>query len=302
MVVLEFGNSSTWALKAREPPASSFEEKEKRKKAGLVSLRKVLATDEQSGATNDGTEVGGAATSTNRNFAPRSAWPEGKFTITYPKGYDPALGKFGGSGGRVVVQKLPAAERARLEEEARAVAEAAARARAEAADALNLDEEYLERVRARDELAKSRRRRSGTAATTTNPTTTNPTNPNPTTTTPASKPAPDPALLAEVGVDGAYMAALAEQEEKRRKVREARAVKAKAAAGSAATMRLAVAFSARESDPEMAAYARAYADRAGERAEQRRLIAASRKAAAEAAADAVNNAGKAKRGKRRRLT
>ena len=302
MVVLEFGNSSTWALKAREPPASSFEEKEKRKKAGLVSLRKVLATDEQSGATNDGTEVGGAATSTNRNFAPRSAWPEGKFTITYPKGYDPALGKFGGSGGRVVVQKLPAAERARLEEEARAVAEAAARARAEAADALNLDEEYLERVRARDELAKSRRRRSGTAATTTTTTT----NPNPTTmtttTTPAAKPAPDPALLAEVGVDGAYMAALAEQEEKRRKVREARAVKAKAAAGSAATMRLAAAFAVRESDPEMADYARAYADRAGERAEQRQLIAASRKAAAEAAAVAVNDAGKAKRGKRRRLT
>ena len=310
MVVLEFGNSSTWALKAREPPASSFEEKEKRKKAGLVSLRKVLATDEQSGATNDGTEVGGAATSTNRNFAPRSAWPEGKFTITYPKGYDPALGKFGGSGGRVVVQKLPAAERARLEEEARTVAEAAARARAEATDALNLDEEYLERVRARDELAKSRRRRSATAATTTttttNPTTTT-TNPNPTTmttttTTPAAKPAPDPALLAEVGVDGAYMTALAEQEEKRRKVREARAVKAKAAAGSAATMRLAAAFAVRESDPEMAAYARAYSDRAGERAEQRQLIAASRKAAAEAAAVAVNDAGKAKRGKRRRLT
>lgn len=303
MVVLEFGNSSTWALKAREPPASSFEEKEKRKKAGLVSLRKVLATDEQSGATNDGTEVGGAATSTNRNFAPRSAWPEGKFTITYPKGYDPALGKFGGSGGRVVVQKLPAAERARLEEEARAVAEAAARARAEAADALNLDEEYLERVRARDELAKSRRRRSGTAATTTTTTTNpNPTTMTTTTTTPAAKPAPDPALLAEVGVDGAYMAALADQEEKRRKVREARAVKAKAAAGSAATMRLAAAFAVRESDPEMADYARAYADRAGERAEQRQLIAASRKAAAEAAAVAVNDAGKAKRGKRRRLT
>ena len=303
MVVLEFGNSSTWALKAREPPASSFEEKEKRKKAGLVSLRKVLATDEQSGATNDGTEVGGAATSTNRNFAPRSAWPEGKFTITYPKGYDPALGKFGGSGGRVVVQKLPDAERARLEEEARAVAEAAARARAEAADALNLDEEYLERVRARDELAKSRRRRSGTAATTTTTTTNpNPTTMTTTTTTPAAKPAPDPALLAEVGVDGAYMAALADQEEKRRKVREARAVKAKAAAGSAATMRLAAAFAVRESDPEMADYARAYADRAGERAEQRQLIAASRKAAAEAAAVAVNDAGKAKRGKRRRLT
>ena len=289
MVVLEFGNSSTWALKAREPPASSFEEKEKRKKAGLVSLRKVLAAEgEPSGAANDGTEVGGAATSTNRNFSPRSAWPEGKFTITYPKGYDPALGKFGRSGGRVVVQKLPAAERARLEAEARAVAEAAARARAEAADALNLDEEYLERVRARDEQAKSRRRRSGTATTTT-------------TTTTAAKPAPDPALLAEVGVDGAYMAALAEQEEKRRKVREARAAAAKAAAGSAATMRLAAAFAVRESDPEMAAYARAYADRAGERAEQRELVAASRKAAAEAAAVAVKNAGKAKtRGKRRR--
>ena len=293
MVVLEFGNSSTWALKAREPPASSFEEKEKRKKAGLVSLRKVLATEgEPSGAANDGTEVGGAATSTNRNFSPRSAWPEGKFTITYPKGYDPALGKFGRSGGRVVVQKLPAAERARLEEEARAVAEAAARARAEAADALNLDEEYLERVRARDEQAKSRRRRSGTATTTTTTTMT---------TTTATKPAPDPALLAEVGVDGAYMAALAEQEEKRRKVREARAAAAKAAAGSVATMRLAAAFAVRESDPEMAAYARAYADRAGERAEQRELVAASRKAAAEAAAVAVKNAGKAKtRGKRRR--
>ena len=77
MVVLEFGNSSTWALKAREPPADSFEEKEKRKKAGLVSLRKVLAADKPSGVANDGrTEVGGAATSTNRNFAPRSAWPE----------------------------------------------------------------------------------------------------------------------------------------------------------------------------------------------------------------------------------
>ena len=206
-------------------PADSFEEKEKRKKAGLVSLRKVLAADKPSGVANDGrTEVGGAATSTNRNFAPRSAWPEGKFTITYPKGYDPALGKFvaggadgGGSGAaRVVVQKLPAAERARLEEEARAVAEAAARARAEATDALNLDEEYLERVRARDELAKSRRRRSATAATTTTTMSTTML-----TTTPGAKPAPDPALLAEVGVDGAYMAALAEQEEKRRKVREA---------------------------------------------------------------------------------
>ena len=306
MVVLEFGNSSTWALKAREPPADSFEEKEKRKKAGLVSLRKVLAADKPSGVANDGrTEVGGAATSTNRNFAPRSAWPEGKFTITYPKGYDPALGKFvaggadgGGSGAaRVVVQKLPAAERARLEEEARAVAEAAARARAEATDALNLDEEYLERVRARDELAKSRRRRSATAATTTTTTSTTTS-----TTTPGAKPAPDPALLAEVGVDGTYMAALAEQEEKRRKVREARAVKAKAAAASAATMRLAAAFAVREFDPEMAAYARAYADRAGERAEQRELVAASRKAAAEAAAVAVDNEpGKAKRGKRRRV-
>ena len=306
MVVLEFGNSSTWALKAREPPADSFEEKEKRKKAGLVSLRKVLAAEgEPSGAANDGTEVGGAATSANRNFSPRSAWPEGKFTITYPKGYDPALGKFvaggadgGGSGAaRVVVQKLPAAERARLEEEARAVAEAAARARAEATDALNLDEEYLERVRARDELAKSRRRRSATAATTTTTMSTTML-----TTTPGAKPAPDPALLAEVGVDGAYMAALAEQEEKRRKVREARAVKAKAAAASAATMRLAAAFAVREFDPEMAAYARAYADRAGERAEQRELVAASRKAAAEAAAVAVDNEpGKAKRGKRRRV-
>ena len=63
----------------------------------------------------------------------------------------------------------------------------------------------------------------------------------------------------------------------------------------------AAAFAVRESDPEMAAYARAYADRAGERAEQRELVAASRKAAAEAAAVAVKNAGKAKtRGKRRR--
>ena len=313
MGVLAFGDSSTWAIKDYEDPThvkklakashKPFEEREKEKKAGLVSLKKVLqapsSKDKSRKKSRGVRELNPlsppSSDSNNPNFAPRSAWPEGKFTIKYPKGYDPELKRFvkDHTGSAVVVTKLPAAVRRRLEDEAKAREEAEAKARKEAAAVLNLDEEYLEKVRVQTETAKGRRRKFGQAASASAKSV-----PAPAAPAPVEKAAPDPALLASVGVDDGYMAKLAEQEAARRAVKEARAAKAKAAAQSAVRLRQAARTAVRESDPEMATYAREYADRALEQAEQRAMVAASRKAVAEAAAVTVNNKGGG--GKRRR--
>ena len=305
MGVLAFGDSSTWAIKDYEDPThvkklakashKPFEEREKEKKAGLVSLKKVLQAPSSKdksrsrGVRGDLNPLSPPSSdiNSNPNFAPRSAWPEGKFTIKYPKGYDPELRRFvkDHTGSAVVVTKLPAAVRRRLEDEAKA--------REEAAAVLNLDEEYLEKVRLQTETAKGRRRKFGQAASASVKSTSAPPAP-----APVEKAAPDPALLASVGVDDGYMAKLAEQEAARRAVKEARAAKAKAAAQSAVRLIEAARTAVRESDPEMATYAREYADRAREQAEQRAMVAASRKAAAEAAAVTVTNKGGG--GKRRR--
>ena len=171
MGVLAFGDSSTWAIKDYEDPThvkklakashKPFEEREKEKKAGLVSLKKVLqapSSKDKSRKKSRGVRDNlnplpplPSSDSNNPNFAPRSAWPEGKFTIKYPKGYDPELRRFvkDHTGSAVVVTKLPAAVRQRLEDEAKAREEAEANARKEAAAVLNLDEEYLEKVRCR---------------------------------------------------------------------------------------------------------------------------------------------------------
>ena len=313
MGVLAFGDSSTWAIKDYEDPThvkklakashKPFEEREKEKKAGLVSLKKVLqapsskAKSRSRGVRGDLNPLSPPSSdiNSNPNFAPRSAWPEGKFTIKYPKGYDPELRRFvkDHTGSAVVVTKLPAAVRRRLEDEAKAREEAEAKARKEAAAVLNLDEEYLEKVRLQTETAKGRRRKFGQAASASAKSV-----PAPAAPAPVEKAAPDPALLASVGVDDGYMAKLAEQEAARRAVKEARAAKAKASAQSAVRLIEAARTAVRESDPEMATYAREYADRALEQAEQRAMVAASRKAAAEAAAVTVNNKGGG--GKRRR--
>ena len=312
MGVLAFGDSSTWAIKDYEDPThvkklakashKPFEEREKEKKAGLVSLKKVLqAPSSKSRKKSRGVRElnplspPSSDINSNPNFAPRSAWPEGKFTIKYPKGYDPELRRFvkDHTGSAVVVTKLPAAVRRRLEDDAKAREEAEVNARKEAAAVLNLDEEYLEKVRVQTETAKGRRRKFGQAASASVKSTSAPPAP-----APVEKAAPDPALLASVGVDDGYMAKLAEQEAARRAVKEARAAKAKAAAQSAVRLIEAARTAVCESDPEMATYAREYADRAREQAEQRAMVAASRKAAAEAAAVTVTNKGGG--GKRRR--
>lgn len=245
MGVLAFGDSSTWAIKDYEDPThvkklakashKPFEEREKEKKAGLVSLKKVLQAPSSKDKSRKKSKSRGVRelnplsppsnSDSNPNFAPRSAWPEGKFTIKYPKGYDPELRRFvkDHTGSAVVVTKLPAAVRQRLEDEAKAREEAEANARKEAAAVLNLDEEYLEKVRLQTETAKGRRRKFGQAASASVKSTSAPPAP-----APVEKAAPDPALLASVGVDDGYMAKLAEQEAARRAVKEARAAKAKA--------------------------------------------------------------------------
>ena len=170
MGVLAFGDSSTWAIKDYEDPThvkklakashKPFEEREKEKKAGLVSLKKVLQAPSSRGVRElNPLSPPSSDINSNPNFAPRSAWPEGKFTIKYPKGYDPELRRFvkDHTGSAVVVTKLPAAVRRRLEDEAKAREEAEANARKEAAAVLNLDEEYLEKVRLQTETAKGRR-------------------------------------------------------------------------------------------------------------------------------------------------
>jgi hypothetical protein len=109
MGVLAFGDSSTWAIKDYEDPThvkklgkashKPFEEREKEKKAGLVSLKKVLQAPSSKdksrsrGVRGDLNPLSPPSSdiNSNPNFAPRSAWPEGKFTIKYPKGYDPEL-------------------------------------------------------------------------------------------------------------------------------------------------------------------------------------------------------------------
>ena len=163
---------------------------------------------------------------------PRNAWPEGKFTIIYPKGYDPAIGRFvnagdGGSDARVTVTKKPLSVRIAMEEQ-RVDSE---KAQAEALQAQNLDCAYLARVTAqREEAATLKRKRFGKNEATT--TTTAPA-PNSTTETTTLKnppvnpkpPSVNPALLLAIGVDETYMTRLAEQEARRRVLLDARAKK-----------------------------------------------------------------------------
>ena len=142
MGVLAFGDSSTWAL-PRDGSTTGALATAKARRAARFGDGTVPESREADGADGPG----------RAGVTPRNAWPEGTFTITYPRGYDPARGGFvrGGEGdeeARVRVEKAPA--RARREAEAalearRASAEAASRS---AAEALGLDEAYLERVRA----------------------------------------------------------------------------------------------------------------------------------------------------------
>ena len=151
MGVLAFGDSSTWALQ-RDGSTTGALATAKARRAARFGDGKLPESREADGADGPG----------RAGVTPRNAWPEGTFTITYPRGYDPARGGFvrGGEGGeeaRVRVEKAPA--RARREAEAalearRASAEAASRS---AAAALGLDEAYLERVRAQRREATRRR-------------------------------------------------------------------------------------------------------------------------------------------------
>lgn len=151
MGVLAFGDSSTWAL-PRNGSTTGALATAKARRAARFGDGKLPESREADGADGPG----------RAGVTPRNAWPEGTFTITYPRGYDPARGGFvrGGEGdeeARVRVEKAPA--RARREAEAalearRASAEAASRS---AAEALGLDEAYLERVRAQRREATRRR-------------------------------------------------------------------------------------------------------------------------------------------------
>ena len=151
MGVLAFGDSSTWAL-PRDGSTTGALATAKARRAARFGDGTVPESREADGADGPG----------RAGVTPRNAWPEGTFTITYPRGYDPARGGFvrGGEGdeeARVRVEKAPA--RARREAEAalearRASAEAASRS---AAEALGLDEAYLERVRAQRREATRRR-------------------------------------------------------------------------------------------------------------------------------------------------
>ena len=151
MGVLAFGDSSTWALQ-RDGSTTGALATAKARRAARFGDGKLPESREADGADGPG----------RAGVTPRNAWPEGTFTITYPRGYDPARGGFvrGGEGdeeARVRVEKAPA--RARREAEAalearRASAEAASQS---AAAALGLDEAYLERVRAQRREATRRR-------------------------------------------------------------------------------------------------------------------------------------------------
>ena len=151
MGVLAFGDSSTWALPRNGSTTGA-----------LATAKARRAARFGDGTVPESREADGADGPGRAGVTPRNAWPEGTFTITYPRGYDPARGGFvrGGEGdeeARVRVEKAPA--RARREAEAalearRASAEAASRS---AAEALGLDEAYLERVRAQRREATRRR-------------------------------------------------------------------------------------------------------------------------------------------------
>ena len=96
-------------------------------------------------------------------MTPRNAWPEGTFTITYPRGYDPARGGFvrGGEGDEEARasawRRPPRARGGRRRRPSRRGAPPAEAASRSAAEALGLDEAYLERVRAQRREATRRR-------------------------------------------------------------------------------------------------------------------------------------------------
>ena len=164
MGVLAFGDSSTWALKRegstrREGFLSAKASRAARFGDGTLPRRQ--------GNDADGTARRGASASADASGAsailpagvtPRNAWPEGTFTITYPRGYDPARGRFvrdgeGDADARVRVKKEktnPA--RARMDAEASTRAASAAR---EAASVLDLGEAYLEKVREQRETRRA---------------------------------------------------------------------------------------------------------------------------------------------------
>jgi len=302
MGVLAFGDPSTWASKveseASRARASSRAdagrvsgERQQSHRHRVVSLRGGGGGGSASpGASSARGARGGPTAPTspsipsNPNFAPRAAWPEGTFTITYPRGYDPERRRFvDGDATNVTVEKLPAAKRAALEAERQAREETAARAAKAAeeasraaAEALNLDADYLERARRLRERAAARRKRARGSA---------PYAPErpASATGRAEKSAPSTttttaAVLATLGVDEEYAARARERDDARRRAKAAR--KAKAAAEATKTK-------ARETfdgDEEMVAYAARYAERAIERAEQRVRVAAARAEAAKATA------------------
>ena len=154
MGVLAFGDSSTWALPRNGSTTGA-----------LATAKARRAARFGDGTVPESREADGADGPGRAGVTPRNAWPEGTFTITYPRGYDPARGGFvrGGEGdeeARVRVEKAPAraAEAEAALEARRASAEAASRS---AAEALGLDEAYpgararaAEATRRRDERKK----------------------------------------------------------------------------------------------------------------------------------------------------
>ena len=103
MGVLAFGDSSTWALQ-RDGSTTGALATAKARRAARFGDGTVPESREADGADGPG----------RAGVTPRNAWPEGTFTITYPRGYDPARGGFvrGGEGdeeARVRVEKAPRA-------------------------------------------------------------------------------------------------------------------------------------------------------------------------------------------------
>ena len=151
MGVLAFGDSSTWALQ-RDGSTTGALATAKARRAARFGDGTVPESREADGADGPG----------RAGVTPRNAWPEGTFTITYPRGYDPARGGFvrGGEGdeeARVRVEKAPARARRRRRRPSRRGAPPAEAASRSAAEALGLDEAYLERVRAQRREATRRR-------------------------------------------------------------------------------------------------------------------------------------------------
>ena len=170
-------------------------------------------------------------------------------------------------------QALDAAKREKeaAAAEARAVAERAAKA---AAEALDLDPEYLARVKEQQEARKrakaSRAGAAGAAGTYKYAAVVGAA----AASAPVPAAPPDPKLLAEVGVDDGYMAQLRRQEEERRRLKEAKSAKSAKSAAAAEDF---------GGDESMAQYASEYRKRAREQTEQRALVAAVRKQHVEAA-------------------